>query len=333
MNNSAVTKIGSAPSNIALIKYMGKTDYADNRPTNSSLSLTLESLRTKVRITRLQDNMASDQWRPLNEEGVIPIHLSEKSQIRYLKHFQMLKEQFGIKDSFIIESANTFPSDCGLASSASSFAALTSTSIELFCEISGQSKPSAQVIMNLSRAGSGSSCRSLVSPWGLWDKDEDVRSIEIPYQNLSHQVVIVEDTKKMVSSSEAHKRVITSDLFQGRPERAELRLQNLISAFQKQNWSLAYEITWAEFWDMHALFETSKPHFGYMTKGSLDVLRTLDHEWQLRGDGPLVTMDAGANIHLIYREDQAKIKEELTEKLTQSYRVYTSNQPQEISRD
>ena len=40
----------SAPSNIALIKYMGKTDYNGNKPTNSSLSYTLTHLNTHVEI-------------------------------------------------------------------------------------------------------------------------------------------------------------------------------------------------------------------------------------------------------------------------------------------
>ncbi len=44
--------IASAPSNIALIKYMGKVDTATNKPTNSSLSWTLNSLRSFVRIKK-----------------------------------------------------------------------------------------------------------------------------------------------------------------------------------------------------------------------------------------------------------------------------------------
>jgi len=53
---------------------------------------------------------------------------------------------------------------------------------------------------------------------------------------------------------------------------------------------------------MHALFETSRPSFGYMTSGSLEVLRGVKQlTWEKSGDGPLVTMDAGPNVHLLYR--------------------------------
>lgn len=40
----------SAPSNIALIKYMGKTDAVSNKPTNVSISYTLDELKTFVRM-------------------------------------------------------------------------------------------------------------------------------------------------------------------------------------------------------------------------------------------------------------------------------------------
>src|SRR5690606_32124285 len=115
---------------------------------------------------------------------------------------------------------------------------------------------------------------------------------------------VVSATEKQVSSSEAHIRVTSSLNFIGRTERAEKRLESLIQAFTRQDWVQAFEICWAEFWDMHSLFETSQPSFGYMTKESMEVLNILKDFWTREGDGPLVTMDAGPNIHLLWREDQ-----------------------------
>ncbi|NJL25701.1 MAG: hypothetical protein HC902_11360 [Calothrix sp. SM1_5_4] len=74
-----------------------------------------------------------------------------------------------------------------------------------------------------------------------------------------------------MSSSEAHLRVTSSALFAGRPERAQRRLRDLQAALlscaggELSAWREVFEICWAEFWDMHALFETSRPSFGYMT--------------------------------------------------------------------
>ena len=95
--------LASAPSNIAVIKYMGKTGQGNN-PTNGSLSLTLNSLRTFVELT--ESPKSEDSWFPLSEvalseweESNIPssmqelkkIELSEKPQKRFLAHLNKMK--------------------------------------------------------------------------------------------------------------------------------------------------------------------------------------------------------------------------------------------------
>ena len=308
----------SAPSNIALIKYMGKTSVAQNQPTNSSLSWTIDGLRSYVRLTRRED-LSHDEWTPLQGDNLADLKLSDKSRNRFLNHFQTLKNKFDIKESFLIESANNFPADCGLASSASSFAALTMAATEAFAEMNQDAKDlSISEKAELSRLGSGSSCRSFFGPWSLWFS-QGVRPIEFPIHNLQHQVLVIEQSKKAVSSSEAHKRVASSLLFQGRPQRAEARLAELMEVFKQmghqnadpEHWRKAFDIVWAEFWDMHALFETSTPPFGYMLPDSLRALRFFEDLWQSEKDGPLVTMDAGANIHLLYRPDQNVLREKI----------------------
>jgi diphosphomevalonate decarboxylase len=307
--------LATAPSNIALIKYMGKTSTEANVPTNSSLSFTLEKLRSFVQITKLESG--ADLWRPLQQEGLCQFEMSEKGRVKFLNHFQKLKTHCQIEGSFLIESGNDFPSDCGLASSASSFAALTLAAFQMFEMIDPKwAQTTVLEKAQLSAQGSGSSCRSFFGPFSIWFS-EGVRPIEFPISQLGHQVILVEQKRKAVSSSEAHQRVLTSELFDGRPVRAEKRLAELIVAFRGNDWKKAFEITWAEFWDMHALFETSSPNFGYMLPESLSALRFVENIWKTENDGPLVTMDAGANVHLLYRPDQtalmARVKKEFGE--------------------
>jgi diphosphomevalonate decarboxylase len=315
-----------APSNIALIKYMGKLDSSSNRPTNASVSFTLEHLRTRVEIEALKES-ADDRWEPLKAEGFEPLNLSEKASSRFLTHFQFLKRTLKIPGSYLVRSANTFPSDCGLASSASSFAALTRAAVELGKDASVEKEwvealtPSEQA--ELSRQGSGSSCRSFFSPFGLWT-ERGVEVLDLPRSRWLHSVVVVEAGKKEVSSSEAHRRVSESLLFQGRPDRAETRLARLMESLKSQNWRESFEICWAEFWDMHALFETCEPAFGYMQPASLEVLKEIREGWRQEGDGPLVTMDAGANLHLLYREDQSQRARADRRRFSSRYKVISS---------
>ncbi len=311
----------SAPSNIALIKYMGKADANLNVATNSSLSYTLENLRTYVRIRRipelsseLKSKLKSDSWSPYNRADLRPIQLTEKGLAKFLGHFDFLKQQFGLSGNFEIQSANNFPSDCGLASSASSFAALTLAAHEFYLNDTQVNAGASQTkkvfsrsqLAGLSQKGSGSSCRSFFEPWSLWLASGAER-IELPYATLKHQVLLCDESIKSVSSSEAHKRVATSDMFSGRANRAEERLKDFVSAFRTDNWKSAFEICWSEFWDMHVLFQTSRPAFFYMNAATLSALRLLHQSWVVTGDGPIITMDAGSNIHLLYRPDQTAI--------------------------
>lgn len=290
-----------APSNIALIKYMGKTDHAENRPTNSSLSYTLSHLRS---IVELEATNGADRWEPLaayEARKLDALKLEGKGLQRFLAHLARLKQIYGVEQSFVVRSVNDFPSDCGLASSASSFAALTMAALDALSSLAGQPAPPASEAQALSRQGSGSSCRSFFAPWSVWDENGARRVDELSDVRFKHQVIVVDEAKKAVSSSEAHRRVVTSALFSGRPERAETRVRELIAALQGGRYADAFEITWAEFWDMHALFETSRPSFGYMTEGSLAALRFVRAQsWEKTGKGPLVTMDAGPNVHLLH---------------------------------
>jgi diphosphomevalonate decarboxylase len=319
----------TAPSNIALIKYMGKEDASSNVPSNSSLSWTLDDLRTYVRVT-LREDLHKDQWQPLKDNRVENLALSSASIQRYMKHFQMLKNQWGMQKNFLIESANNFPSDCGLASSASSFAALTKAAVEMFQELSPRPDVGIIETAELAKKGSGSSCRSFFGPWALWYKD-GVRPLEFPHSALLHQVVVVEAEKKNVSSSEAHLRVTSSSLFPGRVERAERRLAELIHALKQENWRSIFDITWAEFWDMHSLFETSVPSFGYLQSASVKVLDFSKEIWLENKDGPVVTMDAGANVHFLWRQDQAHLAKKISLILGPKYRIISSQELREPS--
>jgi diphosphomevalonate decarboxylase len=300
---------------------MGKKNSESNLPDNPSLSYTLPHLITKVELEATDYH--EDSWEPLNEEGFFKLHLAPKENSRFLKHFNFIKETFGIEQNFIIRSANNFPENCGLASSASSFAALTKCSVEAFSELSGKAEMSLNELASLSRAGSGSSCRSFVSPWCVWSEDQ-VSEIAFPQKNLLHMVVVSDGERKKVSSSLAHQKVSSSLLYSGREERARIRLGLLVEAMTSNNWKNAFELCWSEFWDMHALFETAQPSFGYMNENSLKILHLAKSSWRKIDDGPLITMDAGPNVHLLFRREQVSMAQDLKETyLNHGFQVFS----------
>lgn len=291
-----------APSNIALIKYMGKKDTKQNTPINPSLSYTLNNLLSSV--TLEQHPGKKDIWEPLNIPGTPVFNLPEKAQERFLRHLEFLKAQANYSGAFIVKSNNNFPHSSGLASSASSFAALTKCAVIALSELTQTSLPSIETQAQLSRLGSGSSCRSFFSPWALWE-EETVKAIELPYHELLHQVIVISHAEKKVSSSAAHQLICTSPQYPTRSQRAIQNLKTLLHAFDAKDWKSAYHVCWKEFQDLHSLFSSCSTPFSYITEESNAALKSLQELWQREGDGPIVSMDAGPNIHLLYRTDQA----------------------------
>ena len=312
--------LAQAPANIALIKYMGKKDAASNLPDNSSLSYTLNNLLSTVRLELI--SVSQDQWQPLAMPGVeTNFSIAIKGQERYIAHLQRMKKYFEYSGNFLIQSTNNFPHGSGLASSASSFAALTRCAVLALSELTGKPLPSIKEQAQLSRLGSGSSCRSFYSPWALWEENS-VQAVDLPYPELIHHVIVISKEEKEVSSSEAHQRVQSSPLYKGRSQRAEERLSQLLDAFHAKNWAQIFYFCWDDFQEMHELFSTCAEPFSYITEESTLLLNKLSALWKREGDGPIVTMDAGPNIHLLYRMDQAAKAEQFKiEHLAGKYNV------------
>ena len=294
----------SAPSNLALIKYAGKKDKS-NLPLNPSLSYTLDHLITKVRITPWEEE---DRWASLKNKECFPIKLSDFSIKRFLDFFQFLKKTFQLSGSCLVQSANNFPAEIGAASSASSFCALTRAAHQMAMFCSGNldfvESLTPSCLSIISRQGSGSSCRSFFSPWALWE-EEGARPVTLPFSQLKHQLVLAGSESKEISSSEAHKQIIKSPVFEGRVERAHKRLAELLSALNEQEWKGCFEIVWEEFQDLHQLYESVG--IFYRNEKSYSILNKVKEFWKKEKDGPLVTMDAGASVHLLYRPDQMKM--------------------------
>ncbi len=89
----------------------------------------------------------------------------------------------------MIRSEITFLRIAALASSASSYAALTKTMIQALCELTQLPLLTTNVQAHLSRRLLDSSGRSFYEPWCLRDGDT-LEAITLPYQKLIHQVIV-----------------------------------------------------------------------------------------------------------------------------------------------
>jgi diphosphomevalonate decarboxylase len=269
-----------------------------NIPCNSSLSYTLNKFFTQVSL----ENCSND------DEFINEIGLNEQSCERFLQHLKNIKKLFNYDGFFRVKSFNNFPHSAGMASSSSSFAALTRCALTAICEINGKSIPSPEKMSEISREASGASCRSFFSPWSIWDR-ERARGINLKIGELNHDLILIDKNPKKISSSEAHALVRSSPLFEERPSRAKKRLDDLIDSLNNDRWIDACQICWEEVHDIHELFATSSPEFCYIQPKTIIILEEIKKIHGIYNDGPIVTMDAGPNIHLLWRKNQGTLRQ------------------------
>ncbi len=329
-----------APSNIALVKYMGKDDARANLPANGSLSMTLDGLCTVAEVEWNPGAELSFVWKPVADPALesdkltafptarVPL-LNQAAVDRMSRHLMRVIESapalmagFGLEarsvvGTVVFRAANTFPASSGIASSASSFAALTLAMLTICAEDAkafharfDASSELKQAVARLSRQGSGSSCRSFDGPFVSW-RGETTASVPSKMPELTDLVLLVGTAPKSVSSSEAHLRVKTSPLWQGRVERANRRSDDLKRHLSRGDFESIARLAWDEMWEMHSLFHTCAEPFTYWEPGSVTILKWLVQRLKDRWDA-IVTMDAGPNVHILVRsEDAANWKTEL----------------------
>ena len=308
-----------APVNIAWIKYMGKNG---SLPTNSSLSLTLATLGTHTSMKiEGESPVLNFEWNPT---GYIPPMMGQKKAEDFLSHESIWSElltQFGFhyhvpKAKVVITTINNVPAGTGIATSASAFAALTLVWSAL---LAGNRKQEwiemyetgdpvfRRALAKVASKGSGSSCRSLDGPWVEWNPDQGISVVDGGLTEWMDFILLIDSDPKLVPSSEAHQRVKTSPEFKDRSERAEKRLLDL-KLLLKRDTSISEvkKLVLDEALDMHHLFQTSEPPFKYMSALSEEVISKVQ-------DSPLkavITLDAGANVHLFVPVNEENITDE-----------------------
>lgn len=304
-----------SPSNIALVKYWGK--YGEQLPQNASVSFTLSNCHT---ITTLHFEEKS------NEGFDFTVLLDGKREVNFEPKIHQFFERvetylpFLRKYKFKIETSNSFPHSSGIASSASGMSALSLCLMDIELRLQGPTAMTEtffnQKASFLSRLGSGSACRSIEGPlivWGAHDQIEESTNffgIKYPYQihanfkNYQDTILLVDKGEKQVSSSVGHNLMHNHPYAQNRFAEADQNLTKLISVFENGNLAQFIEIVESEALQLHAMMMTSLPYFILLKPNTLEIINRI---WAFRketGSSVCFTLDAGANVHVLYPETE-----------------------------
>src|SRR4051812_298582 len=153
-----LTATAIAPANIAFIKYWGMQDIARTLPYNGSISMNLDACLTTTTVT-FDPDLAEDEltlrlYTGPNLEAPLQ-RATGKPLERVSAQLGRLRALAGVNQYAHVESANNFPSDAGIASSAAAFAALTLAGVAAL----GLDLDERALALWTRRSGSGSACR------------------------------------------------------------------------------------------------------------------------------------------------------------------------------
>ena len=326
-NISNQTVSASCPSNIALIKYWGK--YENQIPANPSISYTLNHCKTNTSMEFFADEQFSVQtYLAGNEEK----KFAEKIE-KYFKNIEDFLPWI-LKGKYIIRTENTFPHSSGIASSASGFGAIAKCLMDLDEQFSGKIADDLKAKKEsfLARLGSGSACRSLYNGLVVWGKTDEVEgssdlyAVQYPneeihpiFKNFNDWVLLIHEGEKSVSSTVGHGLMKTNPYAERRFQEAHENFTTLKEILKTGDLQNFIKLVEHEALTLHAMMMMSEPAFILMKTGTLEVINKI---WNFRKETGLAlffTLDAGANVHLLFPEDSDsdKIKEFIVKELLQ----------------
>ncbi|KAF7683353.1 Diphosphomevalonate decarboxylase [Astathelohania contejeani] len=309
MSKSQAMGYGLSHPNIALVKYWGKKDIERNIPTNMSVSLTLEKLCTDTRIY-FQDEGIDHHTLKLNDKE----HPINERMLMVIKYFQ---EKVGCIHPLKIVSMNNFPSDCGLASSASGFSALV-LALDDFYHL-GMSK---QELSEVARLGSGSASRSIFSGFVYFENEGSTHFAN--WNEIRVFSLITEPSKKKVGSTEGMIRTVqTSNLFKWRLKEISHKAEKAIKYIKEKNFEELALLTMKESNEMHAVMMDTFPPICYLNKDSFKIIEEC-HFLNTERIRVAYTFDAGPNPFIITQEkDLNEMIEHFTKKF--EYKIIIAN--------
>lgn len=296
-----------APSNIALIKYWGKSPV--QIPMNPSISFTLKNCVTKTDISFEPIKNTSKKVKfEFSYNGESKSDFNSKLEIFFERIINY--QPFLINYYLKINSVNNFPHSSGIASSASAMAALSACLID-FENSHNPIVKKQKKISFLSRLGSGSACRSVSGPIMTWGKNSKVPKSNDFYASKflgNHQIfdtycdsiLLVDSGKKEVSSTLGHELMKKHPFASSRFKQAKNNFSLLSIALKNGDLDSFIKIVENEALQLHAMMMTSNPYFILIKPKTLNIINEI-RDFRRKFNIPICfTLDAGANVHLLY---------------------------------
>ncbi len=312
-----------SPSNIALVKYWGKKD--NQIPCNASISFTLSNCKTTTEVYFIP-----------KEESAISFDIyfeGEKNEAFRPKIESFLSKivnelPFLNTTHLDIHSSNSFPHSSGIASSASSMSALA------LCLLSYENNTYDDAFYQkaslLSRLGSGSACRSLYGGLVSWGNHHDLSNSSDEFgspfmeanevfTDFNDIILIVESGKKSVSSTQGHQLMHQHPFAEQRFIQANENISKIKEILKNGSLTEFCELVELEALSLHAMMMTSSPSFILMKPNTLNIIEKIRAFREQKNIPVCFTLDAGANVHLLFPNTYQQAVEEFVKEELVAY--------------
>lgn len=317
------------PSNIAIVKYWGK--YGRQLPKNASISLTLTNAHTDTYIdyTPSENGQLSISFLFENKAN-----LAFEQKIK--KFLESVTEFYPMLNGLHldIKSSNSFPHSSGIASSASAMAAVAMCICDIETKVySLTNSEYLQKASYLSRLGSGSASRSVISEIGAWGEHIDINTssnlyavgiegVHEVFKTFHDDILIISAAEKSVSSTAGHALMNDNIYAESRYRQANTRVSQLYEIMKSGDIDAFGKLAEDEAMTLHALMMCSDPSYVLLEPGTLDVIREIRNYRKTTGAPIYFTLDAGPNIHMLYPH---AVENEASEFINNVLLPYTAN--------
>lgn len=299
-----------ANANVALAKYWGKRDEKLNLPLTGSLSVTLDGLET-VAAVRLVSRASSDAIQMNGEPA--PAREAE----RISRFFDLVRQAARSTHRVEVSVESNFPVAAGLASSASTFAALAVAASQAFALDLDDAALSV-----LARRGSGSAARSIHGGFVEWRAGraaDGSDSHAVPLAPAAHWplgvvVAVTDEGRKKIGSREGMEIAVKqSPFFRAWLETHGDDMTAIREGVLRRDLALVGETAEHNCLKMHAASIAARPALLYWTPATLAVLHRIP-EMRAQGLEAYFTIDAGPQVKILCRaEDRARVAEQIAD--------------------
>ena len=301
-----------SPSNIALVKYWGKKGV--QIPMNPSISFTLSNCATTTSV----EFEHSTEEEEVAFEFLFEGEPKPSFHPKLAKFFSLVTQDFPELKQYrlTINSSNSFPHSSGIASSASAMSALALCLGDFEKKLKEDNYPYniQERVSHWARLGSGSACRSVFPGLALWGKTPEVEgssdefAIEVDdvapvFKDYCDIVLLVDKGKKKISSTVGHQLMDGHPYANARINHANENLGRLMKILQKGDVDDFIEVVENEALTLHAMMLASNPGFFLIHDGTLKIIEKIRYFREQEGVKLCFTLDAGANVHLLYPKE------------------------------